>query len=172
MRWRLSTIPLLILLAAACGRSNMDELSGYVEQVKQRPPGPLEPLPDIPAVDTFLYEPGDRRDPFVMDDQTAQAVMPNPSGGIAPDRLRRREELENYSLDSLKMVGTLEQNETRWALVVAPDGILHRVRVGNYLGKNNGQITLISPEVIQLTEIIGDGPGSWRERESSIALRQ
>jgi type IV pilus assembly protein PilP len=98
--------------------------------------------------------------------------MPNTSGGIAPDRLRRREELENYSLDSLKMVGTLEQNETRWALVVAPDGILHRVRVGNYLGKNNGQITLISPEIIQLTEIIGDGPGSWRERESSIALRQ
>jgi type IV pilus assembly protein PilP len=172
MRRRLGTVPLLILLSAACGRSGIDELGEYVEQVKQRPPGPLEPLPDIPPVDTFLYEPGERRDPFVMDDRTAQAVIPNTSGGIAPDPLRRREELEQYSLDSLKMVGTLEQNETRWALVVTPDGILHRVRVGNYLGKNNGQITLISPESIQLTEIIGDGPGTWRERESSIALRQ
>jgi type IV pilus assembly protein PilP len=173
MRSHLSTIAsLLILFTAACGRSGMDELAGYVAQVKQRPPGPLEPLPDLPTVDTFLYEPGERRDPFVMDERIAQAVMPTPSGGIAPDPLRRREELEQYSLDSLKMVGTLEQNETRWALVVTPDGFLHRVRVGNYLGQHNGQITLISPERIQLTEIFGDGPGSWRERESSIALRQ
>jgi type IV pilus assembly protein PilP len=70
------------------------------------------------------------------------------------------------------MVGTLEQNDTRWGLVTAPDGILHRVRVGNYMGQNNGQITRISPNEIQLTEIISDGQGDWRERESSIALNQ
>ena len=150
----------------------MDDLQSYVEKVKQRPPGPLEPLPEIPQIDTYVYEPGNRRDPFAMDDRTARAAMPGPGDGIAPDPLRSKEELEQFSLDSLRMVGTLEQHETRWGLVMTPDGILHRVRVGNYLGQNNGQITRISPEGIQLTEIVGDGPGSWRERESSIALKQ
>lgn len=163
---------LIAILLGGCGGSDMDQLQSYVEKVKQRPPGPLEPLPEIPQIDTYVYEPASRRDPFAMDDRTARAAMPRPSDGIAPDPLRRKEELEQFSLDSLRMVGTLEQHETRWGLVVTPDGILHRVRVGNYLGQNNGQITRISPEGIQLTEIVGDGPGSWRERESSIALKQ
>ncbi len=163
---------LIAMLLGGCGGSDMDELQSYVDKVKQRPPGPLEPLPEIPQIDTYVYEPASRRDPFAMDDRTARAAMPRPSDGIAPDPLRRKEELEQFSLDSLRMVGTLEQHETRWGLVVTPDGILHRVRVGNYLGQNNGQITRISPEGIQLTEIVGDGPGSWRERESSIALKQ
>lgn len=171
--WRKGTAP--VLLAAAmigCAGSDMDELDAYIAKVKQRPPEPLEPLPEIPQVDTFVYDPGTRRDPFVMDDRTAQAAMPRQTDGIAPDLLRRKEELEQFSLDSLRMVGTLEQNATRWGLVLAPDGILHRVRVGNYLGQNNGQITRIGPEGIDLTEIINDGPGAWRERESSIALRE
>ncbi len=163
---------LAALLLAACSGSNMEALQAYIEKVKQRPPAPLEPLPEIPQVDTYVYEPGNRRDPFAMDDRTARAVMPQRGDGIAPDPLRRKEELEQFSLDSLRMVGTLEQYETRWGLVLTPDGILHRVRVGNYLGQNNGQITRISPEGIQLTEIVGDGPGSWREVESAIALKQ
>ncbi|MCH5375339.1 MAG: pilus assembly protein PilP, partial [Planctomycetes bacterium] len=140
---------LIAMLLGGCGGSDMDELQSYVDKVKQRPPAPLEPLPEIPQIDTYVYEPGSRRDPFAMDDRTARAAMPRPSDGIAPDPLRRKEELEQFSLDSLRMVGTLEQHETRWGLVVAPDGILHRVRVGNYLGQNNGQITRISPEGIQ-----------------------
>jgi type IV pilus assembly protein PilP len=168
----LLTALMTALLTSGCGGSGMDELNDYVEKVKQRDPGPLEPLPEIPQVDTYVYDPGNRRDPFAMDDRTAQAAMPRQTDGIAPDPLRRKEELEQFSLDSLRMVGTLEQNETRWGLVVTPDGILHRVRVGNYLGQQNGQITRISPEGIQLTEIVTDGPGVWRERESSIALKQ
>lgn len=163
---------LVAVLIAGCGGSGVDELNAYVETVKQREPSPLEPLPEIPQVDTYVYDPGDRRDPFAMDDRTAQAAMPRQSDGIAPDPLRRKEELEQFSLDSLRMVGTLEQNETLWGLIVTPDGILRRVRVGNYLGKNNGQITRISQERLQLTEIVDDGPGAWRERESSIALTQ
>jgi len=160
------------LLLTGCGDANLDELTAYAQKVKARPPGPLEPLPEIEPVDTFVYEPGNRRDPFVMDDRSAQAAAPRGDDGPKPDELRRKEELEQYSLDSLRMVGTLEQNETIWGLVTAPDGILHRVRVGNYLGQNDGQITRISPTEIQLTELVGDGTGSWRERESSLALAQ
>lgn len=170
------TVRLLMLSTAAaftaCGQPDLDELEGYVARVKARPPEPLEPIPEMSQVDTFVYEPGNRRDPFVMDDRTAQATMPQQRSGVAPNPLRRREELEQFSLDSLRMVGTLEQKDTRWGLIVTPDGVLHRVRVGNYLGRNNGQITRISPDAIALTEIVGEGPGSWREREASISLRQ
>lgn len=167
----LTALAAVAAVLAGCGKANLDELNDYVARVKARPPGPLEPIPEVPQVDTFLYEPGNRRDPFVMDDRTAQATMPRPGSSIAPDPLRRREELEQYALDSLRMVGTLEQHNTRWGLVMTPDGVLHRVRVGNYLGQNNGQITQISPEGIALTEIIGEGPGAWREREQTISLR-
>ena len=165
------TLALGIALSG-CGQAKLDELQNYIERVKARPPGPLEPIPKVPQVETFVYEPGDRRDPFVMDDRTAQATMPQQTNGVAPDPLRRREELEQYSLDSLRMVGTLEQYDTQWALIITPDGVLHRVRVGNYLGKNNGQITQITPEGVAVTEIVGEGPGTWREREARLSLKQ
>jgi type IV pilus assembly protein PilP len=157
---------------AGCGDASMSELRAYIEEVKARPPGPLKPLPEIPRVDTYVYEPRARRDPFVMDARSAEALTARVDTGIAPDPLRRKEELEQYSLDSLKMVGTLEREDDRWALVLTPEGILHRVQVGNYLGTNNGQIIRISPDEIQLTEIVGSGQGSWRERQAGIALSQ
>jgi type IV pilus assembly protein PilP len=163
-----------LLVAAAltaCG-GGMQDLEDYVAKVRQRPPGPIEPLPEIKPIATFLYDPGDRRDPFLMDAAGYEAIQPKVPGGIAPDPLRRKEELEQYALDSLAMVGTLAQGETDWALIVTPEGILHRVRVGNYLGQNNGQITRIEEGQVQVTEIISDGGGEWRERQASVALKQ
>ena len=102
----------------------------------------------------------------------ASCRPPRPGNSLAPDPLRRKEELEGFALDALRMVGTLEQNQTRWGLIRTPNGILHRVRVGNYLGMNNGQIINISDEAIQLTEIVSEGPGEWRERQATVALTQ
>ncbi len=163
-------LPAILLLA--CSGNSMRDLQDYVLKVKQREPGPVEPLPEIKQVDTFVYEPNERRDPFVMDIESEEAETPQIGGGIAPDPRRRKEELEQFPLDSLTMVGTLEQNETTWGLIKTKDGILHRVRVSNYLGKNNGQITRIDEDGIQLTEIVSDGTGYWRERQASVALSQ
>lgn len=160
------------LLLVGCGGARLGELEDYAARVKSRPPSPLKPLPEIKQIDTFIYKPANRRDPFVMDVQSATAVTTGPTDGLAPDPLRRKEELEQFPLDSLDMVGTLERDQTRWGLIRTPDGILHRVRVGNYMGKNNGQIVNINPERIQLTEIINDGPGRWRENQAEIALKQ
>lgn len=161
---------LVCLTLAGCGNAHMGELKRYVQEVKQRQPPPIAPLPDIKPVDTFVYQPGDRRNPFVMDTQTAQAAA-GTSNGIAPE-IRRKEELEEYALDSLEMVGTLAQDNTMWGLIKAPGGTLYRVHVGNYMGTNNGQITRISDNEIDLTEIVSDKPGDWHERQASIALSQ
>jgi type IV pilus assembly protein PilP len=171
-RARRAWLTAIVLVLTGCGGADMGELEGYVKKVKSRPPKALEPLPDIPQVDPFVYNPGTRRDPFAMDEQSAQAMITRVDTGLAPDPHRRKEELEQFSLDSIRMVGTLEREEDLWALVTTPGGILHRVRVGNYLGTNNGQIIRIGPDEIELTEIVNDGAGNWREREASIALTQ
>ena len=166
-----------ILLAVAagvtgCGGDDQADLKEYVEKVKQRDPGPIEPLPDIKQVDTFVYEPAERRDPFVADEGGADVAATAPGNSLAPDPLRRKEELEGYALDALRMVGTLEQNQTRWALIRTQSGTLHRVRVGNYMGLNNGQIVSIGDDAIQLTEIVSEAPGEWRERQATVSLTE
>jgi len=178
-RWRSrpGVLPVVLwaLLAAslaACGGADQSDLEDYVRKVKARDPGAIEPLPDIKQINTYVYEPADRRDPFVVDSRAGEQPATASGNSLAPDPLRRKEELEGYSLDALRMVGTLDQNQTKWGLIRSPNGILHRVRVGNYLGMNNGQIVSISDEAIQLTEIVSEGPGEWRERQATVALTQ
>ena len=90
--------------------------------------------------------------------------------GIRPDTLRPREELENFELDSLRMVGTVRQEGVVWALLNAKDGTIHRVRVGNYLGKNYGKIVNILDNQIELVEIFADSSGAWRERKAAVGM--
>ncbi|EIC23347.1 pilus assembly protein PilP [Thiorhodovibrio frisius] len=159
---------------AACGDANLWEVQGFVDDAKQKPAPPLEPVPQIKQVENFIYDPDGRRSPFVMDEQSAEAVIPESANGTgpAPDPLRSKEVLEQYSLDSLRMVGTLDQNDTNWGLITSPDGILHRVTVGNYLGRNYGRVTSISQQGIQLMELINEGVNEWVERQASIKLSE
>jgi type IV pilus assembly protein PilP len=150
----------------------MADLEEYVKRVKMREPSPIGPLPEIKQIDTFVFQPGNRRDPFVLDRQSAVVAAAPAGGGIVPDPLRGKEELEHFALDSLDMVGTMEQGGTIWALITTPAQALHHARVGDYLGLNNGQITRITEEEIELTEIVSDGGGDWRERQAAIALSQ
>ncbi len=92
--------------------------------------------------------------------------------GIRPDVNRPREALEEYPLDSLRMVGTLEQGGQMWALVRAEDGTIHRVQPGNYVGQNYGRITRITESKIELVEIVPDGLGGWMERPATLALSE
>lgn len=163
---------LTLLLISACADPGLPELEAYAERVRARPAGPLEPVPEVALVAPFPYLPRERRDPFMMDEQAADVAQRRNPSGISPDPLRRKEPLEGYSLDSLRMVGTLEQDQTRWALIMDPDGMLHRVRTGNYLGRNDGKITRVDPTELLLTEIIEKAPGEWDQRQASMALKQ
>ena len=130
-------------------------------------------LPVEPYV-IHTYSSAEAVDPFqpffVAPPEPAEDESQTADNGIQPDRNRNREELEAHPLDALRMMGTLEQEGETWGIVRAPDAVIHRVKVGNYLGKNHGKIVDISEETIALTEIVPDGQGGWVERDASLAL--
>ena len=148
----------------------MGEYVGRIfDEVKARPGGRIPPLPDVVPAPTFTYEPGDRRSPFVPDTPQTR-VSNNPNAVQGPDPDRPREFLEQFPLDTLRMVGTLEMGNGEFGLVQTSDGLVHRVTVGNYLGQNYGKITDITDAEIQLVEIIPDGLGGYLERPAEVGL--
>ena len=160
-------ISALALGLTACG-GDMDDLDQYINEVKARPGGRIEPLPEITPYESFTYvaDVEGMRSPFLPD--TPQAA--GPTGGTRPDPDRPREFLEAFPLDTLRMVGTLNLGETAYGLVQTSDGLIHRVIPGNYLGQNDGRIVDISDSEIQIVEIISDGIGGYVERDAAIGL--
>ena len=160
-------LALLALGASACGGGG-DDLDKYINEVKARPGGRIEPLPEITPYEVFSYvaDVQGLRSPFRPD--TPQAG--GKGGGPRPDVERSREYLESFPLDTLSMVGTLHIGETMYGLVQTSDGLIHRVIPGNYLGQNDGRITGISESEIGLVEIISDGIGGYIERDAAVGL--
>jgi len=163
---------LSMALLAGCVRDDLTDLEQQVQQINAREPGQIEPLPEIKQIETFVYDAADRRSPFTLGGGTIEDDPGRATSGIKPNLLRRKEELEQFPLDSIRMVGSLEQEETMWALVTARDGGLYRVKAGNYMGQNHGQITRIAVDRIELTEIVPEGASGWQERQASIALSE
>lgn len=157
------------LLLSGCG-SDMDDLDEYINAIKARPGGRIDPLPEIKPYETFTYAAKNEgiRSPFVPD--LPQHTAGSPNSGTRPDPERSREFLEQFSLDTLRMVGTLTQGGTAFGLVQTSDGLIHRVVAGNYLGQNDGRIVNITESEIELIEIISDGIGGYVEREAAVGL--
>ena len=152
-----------------CG-GDMDDLDRYINEVKARPGGRIEPLPEITPYEIFAYS-ADReglRSPFVPD--SPQPGSGPAGGGTRPDPDRSREFLEQFPLDSLRMVGTMALGETNYGLVQTSDGLIHRVVPGNYMGQNDGRIVIVDESEIQLVEIVSDGIGGYLERDTAVGL--
>ncbi|MGZ8182327.1 MAG: pilus assembly protein PilP [Methylobacter sp.] len=161
-------------LLAGCGNDDFSDLTRYVAEVKARPKEPIKPLPEIKVIEPFMFKPEGLRDPFKPLEQPEQAegVDTSTASGIKPDTTRRKEELEAFPLDGLRMVGTIDMKSSLWGLVKASDGTIYRVKVGNYMGKNYGKIIRIVSDKIELMEIVPDKPGTWREQPASITLTE
>lgn len=153
-----------LMMLAGCSGSE-EEMQARVAEIKQRPGGRIEPLPEIKPYESFLYDPAGLRSPFEPSDPAAGAT-----GGIRPDSNRTREFLEQYSLDTLRMVGTLRRNGQIFGLVQTKDGLVHRVSVGNHLGQADGRIQSITEAKISLVEIVPDGMGGFIERPAALGL--
>jgi type IV pilus assembly protein PilP len=157
---------LVLLLLSACGGEKYEDLTQFVNESDNLPRGRIEPLPEVKPYEPVAYNAFDMSDPF----RPRKMEQAKSGGGIAPDMNRRREALEAYPLDNLRMVGTLEQGRIIFALVKTPDNTLHRVKPGSYLGQNFGFITQVTDSSITLKEVVQDGTDDWTERVSTLQL--
>jgi len=163
-------IPLCLALSA-CAGGTMDDLVDYVGEVKARKSRQIAPLPEIKVPEFYVYRSSNERDPFApFVEEEPEPVSIASNTGITPPENHIREELEYFPLDSLRMVGTLEMREDIWALITAPDGAVHRIRSGNYVGKNYGKVILVADDRLELLEIVPDGMGGWQERSAKLDL--
>jgi len=164
-------MPLVLACAlASCGGEQYSDLRQFVKESENLPHGRIPPLPDVKPYEPFSYNAYDLVDPFKP--RKIEPPKTAAGGGIQPDLNRRKEPLEAYPLENLRMVGTLQQNKQTFALVKSPDNNLFRVKSGNYLGQNFGLITEISESTIKLKEIVQDSGGDWTERVSTLTLTE
>jgi type IV pilus assembly protein PilP len=156
-----------LLAGVLTGCSGRDaDLDRFIDATKKEPGGRVAPLPEVKPYEAYNYTDQALRSPFVPGGSGAL------SSGLRPDSHRNREFLEQFSLDTLKMVGTLNLGANRYGLVSTKDGRVHRVVVGEHIGTNDGKITDITPSKIALVEIIPDGLGGYIERPAALGLNE
>jgi type IV pilus assembly protein PilP len=159
---------LFCVTLSGCSSDGLEDLREFVKNAHADRKPKVEPLPEIKMQETFIYNSVNLPDPFAAFNLKPQSQAS--ASGPRPDPNRRKEPLEDYPLDSLKMVGTLTRGKQAWAVIQAPDGTVHRAQVGDHLGQNSGMINKITEEKVDLIELIQGAMGDWVEREANLTL--
>lgn len=163
---------LLGALAALSGCENRDsDLRQFIENTRKELGGNVEPLPEVKPYEAFAYAARTMRSPFLPGSPSGPGGAGSNSS-LRPDVKRNREILEQFSLDQLRMVGTLNIGGKQFGLVKVKDGLVYRVLPGNYLGQSDGKVTDITASKISVTEIVPDGLGGYMERPAALALSE
>ncbi|MDP2143141.1 MAG: pilus assembly protein PilP [Gallionella sp.] len=165
---RLIYLVLASALLVGCGGEEFQDLRDFVKNAGADMRGKIPPPPEVKPYEPFVYDnEAGLPDPFKPRKPDRSASRP---GLNQPDMDRPREALEEFPLEGLRMVGYIHQNRVGYAVIRAPDGKLHRVRAGNYVGMNFGQIKEVSDTEIVIQETVQDSAGDWSERMSSLQL--
>jgi type IV pilus assembly protein PilP len=159
-------VPLALVALGGCS-SEIDDLKAFVRDSEKGLPRKVESLPAVKPFEPFTYEGFDLPDPFKP--RKLAGGQQKSDVRVEEQINRRKEPLEAFPLEQLKMVGTLSQDKDVYALVRA-DKTLYRVKKGNYMGQNFGLITDVTDTEIKLKEIVQDSAGDWTERQSVLPL--
>ncbi|MGI2109763.1 pilus assembly protein PilP [Shewanella frigidimarina] len=166
-------LPLLLsmvfLLSGCIG--DRSDLELFVTTTKAQHVARIPPLKQTPKFEHFAYQAELMRSPFVPPSrELTEEVVDTSRDCLQPDLKRRKGRLETYALDNLRMRGTLSEDSTIWALVESSDASVYRMGVGEYLGLYHGRIAKVTPQFIEIIELIPDGSGCWAERASNLEL--
>ena len=173
------SIVIFAILLNGCGNKEMAELKRYTKSTLAKPGRPVEPLPPIKPFVRYLYtaEKEGLRDPFepfffgISGGETSETLEDSGQDRYTQEILtHNKEELEYFELDSLRMVGTLEESGKLWGIIKDQDGLIYKVSEGNYMGRNFGKVNTINESEIKLREIIQGPNGKWAERTAKLSL--
>ncbi|EXF46936.1 type 4 fimbrial biogenesis protein PilP [Pseudomonas sp. BAY1663] len=169
---QLIALGLSLMLLEGCGSgSDFSDLQQYLDEVRAKPKGTIEPLPAFIPYEAFTYSAAALRHPFQPPVKLDLAQRQKGSKDIHPDETRVKQFLEGFNIENFVMVGTLANEAGRYALIKGGEGV-HRVKIGDYLGRNHGRIVGISDAGIDVLEIVPDGEGGWLERPRSLTLKE
>ena len=169
---RLVALGLGLALWAGCdGGGDFDDLRAYMAEVRARPKGSIEPLPSFLPYEAFTYSASSLRHPFQPPIKIDLAQRQKGSKDVRPDETRVKQFLEQFNIETFVMVGTLTNEAGKYALIKGGDGV-HRVKIGDYLGRNHGRIVDIGEAEVDVLEIVPDGEGGWLERPRSLTLKE
>ena len=171
---RTLTLPVMVLLCGAtlisCGGGEFTDLDEFMAEQRARPGGVIAPIPPFKAYRAFSYNAMTLRSPFGRPVKIRQTTRPQSISAVVPDFERPRDFLEQFTFDSLAMVGTLSKGSTDWSLIRDPEGGVHRVREGNFLGRNHGKIVEMTATHVAVIEIVSNADDGWVERPRTIKL--
>ncbi len=159
----------MAITLTACNQ-DMTDLDSYFAEQRAKAAKPIEPIPEIKPYLRYAY-PKHEKDPFDISMLIPDSAPKMIDNGIKLDTTRVKEFLESFPLDSLSMVGTVNKEKTLWALIKTPNGGVQSIKKDNYLGQNYGQVLSISETEIAIREIVPNGSGGYKERETLITLK-
>jgi type IV pilus assembly protein PilP len=161
------------LALSGCDDGENQEVRQWMEEVRQQTKVNVPKLSEPKKFLPFNYTARDSVDPYnpsKLEIALAKAKG-NSNSALKPDMERRREPLESYPLDTLRMVGTLQKPGINYALIQADKTVFH-LKVGNYIGQNFGMITNITETEVELKEVVQDASGEWVERQAKLELQE
>lgn len=169
--WLLGCI-ICALLLAGCEQT-MDDLDTFITEVESSPASEIEPYPEFTTQPAFQYSASDLRSPFQRLANSEQSlVLPTVANCRQPDVKRKKMRLEQYGIDALSIKGFFTTSQNTFAIIVANDGTLHKITKGDRLGLFYGRVTAIKQNTLYYTELIPDGTGCWKEKQSKLTIAQ
>ena len=164
----------LVAVALSACTADVSELQGWMDETRANAPRRTTRLEEPKRFEPFRYEARSDIDPFSNSKlQVALARFTDRNkGGLTPDLNRRREPLESFPLDGLRLVGHLSRASSGPVALVEADKVIFQLRVGNYIGQNFGRVTRITETEVAVKELVQDAAGDWVERESALALQE
>ncbi|MWV15308.1 type 4a pilus biogenesis lipoprotein PilP [Pseudomonas sp. L-22-4S-12] len=168
---RLLFLMCALALTGCVGGDDFSDLQAFMDQERARPKGSIEPLPKFQPYEAFTYGAAALRNPFQPPVKIDLASQQKGSKDVKPDETRVRQFLEGFNIETFEMVGTLANQGSVYALIRGAGGV-HRVKAGDYLGRNHGRVTVIDEAKVDVIEIVPDGEGGWLERPRSLSLKE
>jgi type IV pilus assembly protein PilP len=161
-----------VLVLGGCGEDT-GELRAWMDQVRRTTQPVRVAVPAPSQFEPFRYDAASLYDPFAPSRLQLGAittVKAPAASGLKPDDRRRREPLEAFPLDTIRMVGHLSDGRQMTALLQV-DSMVYTVTAGNYIGQNYGRIVQVTEQEVKLREMVQDATGDWVERDARLKLQ-
>lgn len=159
------------VMLAGCADADLPQLERVLADIRQSPGGqPPSMTVAMPESRDLAYLYSDGRSPFLPPEAIAQGNLNRNEGALAPDQQRTPEPLEQFPLQELRLVGTMQMAGRQVALVASPDGNVTSVKEGNYMGTDYGRIAQVSAQEVRVIERVFTQREGWQERQASLVI--